>query len=250
MSLLTDIAAIALPGLVWAGIDRRLGPLPPAGTGELALRTLAFGFATHALLALGWAATGAPYPLTAPGPAFGATLAATALAVPLAGLWVFLANNRAPARAAHLLGLSRREGPGSLWLATLNADRPEVEYVHATDRRTGRLICGWVEGFAEDGPACELLLRDVLVWDEAGTWLGRAPHLYLARDRADLWLEFPHARTERLRLGARSGDVIRPIGRGGVDKAGRNARLTLLDRPPPPHPVPDEPPPDPLDELL
>jgi hypothetical protein len=48
-----------------------------------------------------------------------------------------------------------------------------------------------VETFSESGELRELLLRDVIVYDFEGTEMYKVPHLYLARDRINIHIEFP-----------------------------------------------------------
>jgi hypothetical protein len=49
----------------------------------------------------------------------------------------------------------------------------------------------FVEAFSESGQLREMVLGEVAVYDFEGTEMYRVPRLYLARDRANIHIEFP-----------------------------------------------------------
>jgi hypothetical protein len=95
-------------------------------------------------------------------------------------------------RLLHEIGATRRYGDEDVWSYTLNSDKALVEYVHFRDLENGYTFAGWVNTYSESEDHRELLLRDVIVYDEVGTEISRPPHLYISRPKNNIWLEFPY----------------------------------------------------------
>ena len=96
------------------------------------------------------------------------------------------------------IGATRRYGGEDVWSHTLNSGQPHVEYVHFRDLENGYIFAGWVHVYSENENEGrrELLLRDVIVYDEEGTEISRLPNLYISRPSNNIWLEFPYKQEE------------------------------------------------------
>ena len=75
------------------------------------------------------------------------------------------------------------------------------EYVHVRDFDKNITYAGWVKAFSETGKLRELLLSDVVVYsnsDEEATTIEETKirFLYIARDKTDIHIEFPHISSE------------------------------------------------------
>jgi hypothetical protein len=87
------------------------------------------------------------------------------------------------------IGATNTYGDEDVWDFALNSRSRAADFVHF--RSDLRRHCGIVETFSESGELRELLLRDVIVYDFEGTEMYKVPHLYLARDRINIHIEFP-----------------------------------------------------------
>lgn len=198
---LAQLALVFMPGIIWANIDAKYGVgLKPQQT-TLIIRAFLFGMMTYSVLFLiywsfgknfGYASLGSD-PVKVDVFQLKDEIAfSIPLSFVLSILWLFSVRFRLLMKFLHWIGATRRYGDEDVWSYTLNSGRPHVEYVHFRDMENGYTFAGWINTYSESEDHRELLLRDVIVYDEEGTEISRAPHLYISRPKNNIWLEFPY----------------------------------------------------------
>ncbi|MFV1579156.1 MULTISPECIES: DUF6338 family protein [unclassified Phaeobacter] len=198
---LAQLALIFMPGIIWATIDAMYGAgLKPQQT-TLLIRAFMFGMATYAVLFLIYLGFGKSfgYQDLVNGPEsvnFFELKDEIAWSVPLsfslAVCWLWIVKFRLLVKLLHKIGATRRYGDEDVWSYTLNSDQANVEYVHFRDLENGFIFAGWVNAYSESEDFREILLASVIVYDEAGNEISRAPFLYLSRPKNNIWMEFPY----------------------------------------------------------
>jgi hypothetical protein len=198
---LAQLALVFMPGIIWANIDAKFGAGLRPNQPALVIRAFLFGMSTYSALYLIYAFCGKEfgYPTLGSNPErvnFFALKDEIAWSIPLsfalAIIWLWAVRFRLLMKFLHKIGASRRYGDEDVWSFTLNSDQPHVEYVHFRDLENGYIFAGWVNTYSESEDYRELLLRDVVVYDEFGEEISRPPHLYIARPKANIWMEFPY----------------------------------------------------------
>lgn len=198
---LAQLALVFMPGIIWANIDAKYGTgLKPQQT-ILLVRSFLFGMATYSALFIIY---------TICGKSFGYTSLASdpqkvnlfalkdeiAWSIPLSFAlsipWLWAVRFRLFMRLLHKIGASSRYGDEDVWSYTLNSNQAHVEYVHFRDLENGYVFAGWVNTYSESEDYRELLLRDVIVYDEKGSEISQAPHIYISRQKNNIWMEFPY----------------------------------------------------------
>jgi hypothetical protein len=91
---------------------------------------------------------------------------------------------------ARHLKITRKFGQPNVWSFALNAN--EVKWATVRDLDKNLMFQGYIRAFSDVEDPAEILLTQVSVYNEkTGELLYEADHVYLARDRADLTIEFP-----------------------------------------------------------
>jgi hypothetical protein len=198
---LVQIAFVFLPGLIWASIDSKYGAgLRPSQT-ILMVRSFVFGLCTYSIIYLiyGWSGHEFGYSnLGVDGKSIDVAqlIDEIAWSVPvsffLAICWLWVVRYRLLMKFLQCIGATRRYGDEDVWSFTLNSDDAHVEYVHVRDLENGFIFAGWVNTYSEGEDCRELLLGDVIVYDEYGTEISNPPFLYLSRPKNSIWIEFPY----------------------------------------------------------
>jgi len=124
--------------------------------------------------------------------AFQEIFAASALAILLSILWLYVTRFKLITRFFQWIGATKRYGDEDVWDYTFNSSRAEVEYVHLRDFEKRITYAGWVQLFSETEKVRELVLRDVVVYDFDGNQLFETPRVYIARSMDNIDIEFPY----------------------------------------------------------
>jgi hypothetical protein len=165
------------------------------------LRSFLFGVAAHSILYVIYGWFGAQYGYTdVVGGAAQIQLVSfmdeifwsIPLALAMSIVWLYAVKNRLLARFLNAIGATRRYGDEDVWSFTFNSGQPHVEYVHVRDLTSGMTFAGWVNTYFENEPIRELLLKDAILYNEAGEAVSESPHLYIARDKTNIWIDFPY----------------------------------------------------------
>jgi len=198
---IAQLALIFMPGIIWANIDAKYGAgLKPQQT-TLIIRAFLFGMATYTALFLIYSLCGKPFGYAALGTDtdtldFLQLRDEIAWSVPLSFtlsiLWLWFVRYRCLMKFLHLIGASRRYGDEDVWSFTLNSGSASVEYVHLRDLDNGFIFAGWITTYSESEEYRELLLQDVIVYDEEGHEISKPPNLYISRPKNNIWIEFPY----------------------------------------------------------
>lgn len=198
---LAQLALVFTPGIIWATLDAKFGAgLKPQQT-TLFIRAFLFGMATYSALFLIYSMCGKTfgYATLATDPEainFFELKDEIAWSIPLSFIlsimWLWVVRYRVLKKFIHLIGASRRYGDEDVWSYTLNSDQADVEYVHFRDLENGYVFSGWINTYSESEEHRELLLRDVIVYNEEGDEISSPPYLYISRPKSNIWMEFPY----------------------------------------------------------
>lgn len=198
---LAQLALVFMPGIIWANIDAKYGAgLKPQQT-TFIIRAFLFGMATYSALYLIYLMCGKPFGISnVPEPTkmldFEQARDEIAWSIPLAFLlsiiWLWVVRYRLLMKLLHRIGASRRYGDEDVWSYTLNSNEPNVEYIHLRDLENGYVFSGWVNTYSESEEFREVLLSDVIVYDNEGVEVSKSPLLYLSRPKNNIWVEFPY----------------------------------------------------------
>ena len=198
-----QLAIIFLPGLIWAQIDARYAVKRKPRPIEFLIRAFLFGISTYLIAYAGYAVFGKSFSTLDVDPS-GPTrillddfvdeiFISAVIAFLLSIIWIYVATYR-------LLIWSRatnKYGDEDVWDYMFNSSQGESEYVHVRDFEKGMTYTGWVSAFSETEKLRELLLRDVIVYTGDSGESTAVPLPYLARDGADIHIEFPYRRPRR-----------------------------------------------------
>lgn len=196
-----QIALIFLPGIIWATIDCKYGAGLRPDQFTLILRSFLFGVAAHSVLYVIYGMFSVRYGYTEVAGAnaqidlvefMDEIFWSLPLALVMSILWLYAVKNRLLARFLNRIGATKRYGDEDVWSFTFNSGQPHVEYVHVRDLPTGMTFAGWVNAYSENEMIRELLLKDAIVYNEAGDAISEAPHLYIAREKISIWIDFPY----------------------------------------------------------
>jgi hypothetical protein len=199
--LLIQLAAVLLPGILWARIDLRFASKSKPIDAELGLLIVVYGLFSYSATFVVYAALGHPFQLIDLAASEGQAVLSAAVAdeiifatligVLLAIIWVYAVNYKLLTRILQGIGATKKYGDEDVWDFTFNSSDPAVEYVHVRDFENRIVYAGWVSTFSESGKQRELVLRDVQVFDFEGNQLFETPRLYLSRPPDNLHIEFP-----------------------------------------------------------
>src|SRR5262249_34541837 len=104
---------------------------------------------------------------------------------------LYIENHKLFTRFVQRIGATKRYGDEDVWDFVFNSSSSATGFVHVRDFDQRVTYAGIVEIFSESGQIRELVLRDVIVYDFEQTEMYRVPRLYLARERANIHIEFP-----------------------------------------------------------
>lgn len=198
---LAQLALVFMPGIIWANIDSKYGAgLKPQDT-ILIVRAFLFGMASYTALFLIYYFCGKEFGYAelannTKNVDFFQLKDEIAWSIPLSFalsvVWLWAVRFRLLKKLLHKIGATRRYGDEDVWSYTLNSDHASVEYVHFRDLENGYTFAGWVNTYSESEDHRELLLQDVIVYDEEGNEISKPPSLYISRPKSNIWMEFPY----------------------------------------------------------
>ena len=198
---LAQLALVFMPGIIWANVDAKFGAgLKPTPT-ILVVRAFLFGMATYTTLYIIYSFCGKNFGYTTLGTHTDRVYLfllkdeiawSIPLSFALSIVWLWAVRYRILIKFLHKIGASRRYGDEDVWSYTLNSNQTHVEYVDFRDLENGYIFSGWINAYSESEDYRELLLRDVVVYDEEGAKISTAPFLYISRPKSNIWMEFPY----------------------------------------------------------
>lgn len=200
--LITQLAILFLPGIIWARLDAQYALKAKASDVEFIIRAFMFGLASYAVTFVVYTILRRPFALVDLSKATTTSVVTRAIAVEilvatgigfiLAVLWIYAATYKWLTRFLQCIRATKTYGDEDVWDYTFNSRDPAVEYVHYRDLESKVVYAGWVSTFSETGKLRELVLRDVQVFNEEGEKLYETPLLYLARKPEGVHIEFPY----------------------------------------------------------
>ena len=200
---LVQLALIFVPGIIWASVHRRFCSKKQIGNFDFVILTFMFGSICYAVDLVGYGLFEKAHPFQAMLAAgkedqlpklgsvdlFFAALTSLILSI----IWTFGATYKWDVRFLQSIRATKRFGDEDVWDFTFNSNEVYVEYVQVRDFEKKIVYSGWVNTFSETEKLRELLLRDVEVHDFDGNFLYRMPYTYIARDPADVQIDFPYS---------------------------------------------------------
>lgn len=202
-----QLAIIFLPGLIWAQIDARYAVKRKPRPIEFLIRAFLFGISTYLIAYAGYAVFGQSFSSLDVDPSGPARILlddfvdeifiSAVIAFLLSVIWIYVATYRLLNRLLIWSRATNKYGDEDVWDFMFNSSQGESEYVHVRDFEKGMTYTGWVSAFSETEKLRELLLRDVIVYTGDSGESTAVPLLYLARDGADIHIEFPYRRPRR-----------------------------------------------------
>jgi hypothetical protein len=199
-SLFFGLALIFIPGFIWMKIHTRYGPKVERTQFDLILNAFIFGVISYALLYVIYWCKGWNLKLfeletdskrLIQPEVFPEILWAAVIATAGGVLGLYVENYKLFTRLVQRIGATNTYGDEDVWDFAFNSRSRAADFVHFRDFVQRVTYAGIVETFSESGQLRELVLRDVIVYDFEGTEMYRVPHLYLARDRTNIHIEFP-----------------------------------------------------------
>lgn len=199
-SLFFELALIFIPGFIWMKIHSRYGFKGDQTQFDLILNAFIFGVVSYAVLYMfyryeGWSLRifnidSESKKLLQP-EIFPEILFAVLVSVAGGILSLYIENHKLFTRLVQKIGATKRYGDEDVWDFVFNSSSSAASFVHFRDFEQRVTYAGIVEIFSETGQLRELVLSDVIVYDFEQTEMYRVPRLYLARDRANIHIEFP-----------------------------------------------------------
>jgi len=117
---------------------------------------------------------------------------ASALSVIVALLLSAIINLKLFQRFAQFIQVTKRFGDVDVWSYIHNSPNKSLEWVYVRDIKYNLVYYGWVNAFSETFKENELLIRDVIVYNNTtGAKLYKTPALYITRNTNELTIEFP-----------------------------------------------------------
>ncbi len=199
-SLFFDLALIFIPGFIWMKIHTRYGLKGETTQFDLILNIFIFGVLSYAILYVIYLGKGWQFKLfeleadskrLIQPEVFPEILAAALIAVVCGVLTLYVENYKLFTRFVQFIGATNTYGDEDVWDFVFNSRSKVADYVHFRDFTERVTYAGIVQTFSESGQLRELVLRDVIVYDFNGDEMYRVPHLYLARERDNIHIEFP-----------------------------------------------------------
>jgi len=199
-SLFFDLALIFIPGFIWMKIHTRYGPKVERTQFDLILNAFIFGVLSYAILYIIYWCKGWNLKLfeletdskrLIQPEVFPEILWAAVIATAGGVFGLYVENYKLFTRFVQRIRATNTYGDEDVWDFAFNSRSSAADFVHFRDFAQRVTYAGIVETFSESGQLRELVLRDVIVYDFEGTEMYRVPHLYLARDRANIHIEFP-----------------------------------------------------------
>lgn len=197
-----QLALIFLPGIIWANLDASYGSSSKTDKPTLALNAFLFGISTYSVLFVGYFLFGYEFSTSAINNYNDINLSdfvdeiiwSVPVSFLLAVVWLYSVRFRWIMKILNGIGATTRFGTEDVWSFTFNSSQAHVEYIDLRDVEKGFVYSGYVNAYSEVDGIRELLLTDVIVWNDNGDEVTRAPHLYLSKSKDNIWIEFPYTK--------------------------------------------------------
>jgi hypothetical protein len=202
-SLFFEIALLLLPGFVWMKIHTKYGAKGEITQFDMILNAFLFGIIAYAVLYLIYWKFNIPMHIVSldvdskklfQPESFVDIFAATGIAILLAILHLYGENYKLFTRFVEVIKATKTFGDEDVWDFVFNSSSvSSVDYLHFRDFENQVVYAGYLNIFSKSGQLRELVLRDVIVYDFDGQEMYKAAHMYLARERDKIHIEFPVA---------------------------------------------------------
>lgn len=202
-SLFFEIALLLLPGFVWMKIHTKYGAKGEVTQFDMILNAFLFGVIAYAVLYIIYWKFDIPMHVVAldvdnkklfQQALFVDIFAATGIAIVLAILHLYGENYKLFTRFVQAIRATKTFGDEDVWDFVFNSSSvSSVDYLHFRDFDNRVVYAGYLNIFSKSGQLRELVLRDVIVYDFDGEEMYKVAHMYLARERDTIHIEFPVA---------------------------------------------------------
>ena len=119
-------------------------------------------------------------------------ITATAVSIFCAIIWLYGETYKIISYMLQFIRSTYRYGDEDVWDFVLSSSSKKTTFVNVRDYENGYLYTGYVINFSESGGERELLLNEVVVYDEeTGAEIYDTPLLYVSRKSSGMTIEFP-----------------------------------------------------------
>ncbi|MGB7372326.1 hypothetical protein [Erythrobacter sp.] len=193
-----QIAILALPGILWAGLDSSTSHSAKTTGLRFWLKVFVFGLFSYAVLALFYRWLGFDFDAfqfdTENQSNFADKADEVIWAVPLslvlACLWIAAKTHGIIPRFLRWVRISDASGCDDIWEYSLSKQSPVGNWVHVRDFQNKAIYEGWVKAYSDGTDVRELLLGHVSVYGFDGEKAYDQHALYLSRPTDNMNLEF------------------------------------------------------------
>jgi hypothetical protein len=202
-SVFFEIALLLLPGFVWMKIHTKYGAKGEVTQFDMILNAFLFGIIAYAVLYIIYWKFNIPMHVVSldvdskklfQPEIFVDIFAATGFAIMLAILHLYGENYKLFTRFVQAIKATKTFGDEDVWDFVFNSSSASsVDYLHFRDFENQVVYAGYLNIYSKSGQLRELVLRDVIVYDFDGQEMYKAAHMYLARERDKIHIEFPVA---------------------------------------------------------
>ncbi len=200
-----QIAIIFVPGIIWAKMESTYTSGPKITDTELFINALVFGLFTYLTTFILYKITCNNFDLIDivinskdenSGKLFDYNIAdeimiGIAVGFILLITWLYCKNFKLLPRFLQFIRATNKFGIEDVWEFTLNSPDAASEYTHIRDLDQGLIFAGWVNKWSDNQDIREIVLRDVIVYNDKSDKLFDCPYIYLARERNKITMEFP-----------------------------------------------------------
>lgn len=204
-NLFFELALIFLPGFIWMKIDARYGAKGEKSPFDMVLNAFIFGVISYAILLAIYSLVGRRLnifdidadskrlfdPRILPEIVY-----AIAISIGFSIIYLYIQNYKLFTRFVQWIRATKTYGDEDVWDFVFNSRSPSVNFVNFRDFDQRVVYAGFVRAFSESEKLRELFLQQVIVYDFEGIEMYKVAHLYLARERDKIHIEFPEVSGE------------------------------------------------------
>jgi len=193
-----QVALLFVPGIIWAMMDASHRPPVQNGQFVYTLRVFVFGVVCYSVVALLYDLIGWQFDLINAGAAnwrfadagdeaFNAVLVSIILGI----LWIAGRTHKVVTRFLNWVGATRHIADQDIWEFMFNSDDPKIKYAYVRDYKNELIYAGYIRAYSERPDVRELAMYEVEVFTQDSQKIYETPYMYLAREIAEVTIEFP-----------------------------------------------------------
>ena len=198
-TLVIQIALLFLPGIIWERIHATYVLKDKPEQFDVVRRAFVFGVISYVLAFAAYSGLHRRfYLVTLDGDHIALSIKvareigyATLIAFVMALVHVWFDSRKLFSRFVRWAHLTERYGTEDVWDYTFSRKDSLFGYLNLRDFDKQVIYSGFIELYSESDKLREVVLRDAIAYSFDGTELFKAPRVYIARDKANIDIEFP-----------------------------------------------------------